>query len=288
MNTGARLALFGVSLVAVVGVGALVGNAVGPIDTGASGQTSATQQPDTQQPDTQQTDNESAGQLGYTLAATQTQIGDEPFSFTITDPDGEPVADYDVLHEKQLHLIVVSTGLRTYAHLHPELAEDGQWSVALPDLAPGDYRAIADFSPAGAGQMNLGIDLVIPGEATAEAQLDQTLVDDVDDLEVTLEALGSAWSEVRITVRRGTEVLTTEPYLGVAGHLVAIAADDLTYLHTHAMDAAPAGPVRFAVELPSGATHALFFDFKVDGEVRTAHFVIEREGTDGDNTEHGH
>ena len=183
---------------------------------------------------------------------------------------------------------MVSTGLRTYAHLHPELAEGGQWSVALPDLAPGDYRAIADFSPAGAGQMNLGIDLVIPGEATTETELEQTLVDEVDDLELTLEALGSEWSEVLITVRRGAEVLTTEPYLGVAGHLVAIAAADLTYLHTHAMDAAPAGPVRFAVELPSGATHALFFDFKVDREVRTAQFIIENEGSNGASTEHGH
>lgn len=274
MNSGARLALFGVSLVAVVGVGALIGNAVGPIDTGASGQTP--------------TATPNSVDSGYTLVADQTQIGDETFSFTITDPDGEPVADYDVLHEKQLHLIVVSTGLQTYAHLHPELAEDGQWFVALPDLAPGDYRAIADFSPAGAGQMNLGIDLVVPGGAMTETELEQTLVDEIDDLEVTLEAVGPAWSEVLITVRRGTEVLTTEPYLGVAGHLVAIAADDLTYLHTHAMDAAPAGPVRFAVELPVDGTYALYFDFKVDGKVRTAHFVIEREGTHGDDTEHGH
>ena len=278
MITSIRLASFAVALAGVVGIGALVGNAVGPIDTGASGQTAATGQAGTQD----------ASQTEYTLVAAQTEIGPEPFTFTINDPEGLPVTDYDVLHEKQLHLIVVSTGLHTYAHVHPELDEDGQWSIALPDLPPGTYRAIADFSPTGAPQMSLDVDLVVPGKAATESPLEQTLVDDVDDLEVTLEAAGSDWSEVIITVRRGDDVVTTQPYLGAAGHLVAIAAEDLAYLHTHALDGTPAGPVRFAVELPAGATHALFFDFKVDGVVRTAKFVIENEGPDGASTEHGH
>ncbi len=276
MITSIRLASFGVALVGIVGIGALVGNAFGPIDTGAS------------DPTNEQAGTLDPGQTKYTLNAAQTEIGSEPFSFIITDPEGRPVTDYDVLHEKQLHLIVVSTGLQTYAHLHPELDESGQWTIALPDLPPGAYRAIADFSPAGAAPMNLHVDLVVPGKAATESLLEQTLVDDVDDLEVTLEAAGSDWSEVVITVRRGDDVVTTQPYLGAAGHLVAIAADDLAYLHTHALDETPTGPVRFAVELPAGATHALFFDFKVDGVVRTAKFVIENEGPDGASTEHDH
>jgi hypothetical protein len=35
------------------------------------------------------------------------------------------------------------------------------------------------------------------------------------------------------------------------------------------------GPVRFAVEVPSPGTYALFFDFLVDGAVHTARFVLE-------------
>ncbi len=276
MNTGTRLALFGVTLAVTSGLGALVGDAVGPIDTGASGQTMDTH-----------VDTQSGAQSGYTLISDDTEIGGEPFSFTITGPDGEPVTDYEVLHEKQLHLIVVSTGLHTYAHLHPERDSDGRWSIGLPELPAGKYRAVADFAPDGAEQMNLGVDLVVPGWANIEPPLEQALSYQVDDFDVTLEAADSDWSEVVITVRRGDDVVTTEPYLGAAGHLVAIAADDLAYLHTHALDETPAGPVRFEVELLGGATHALYFDFKVDGEVHTAQFVIESEGSHGASTEHG-
>ena len=266
--------MFGGGLAALVGIGALVGRAVGPIDAGASGQTAATDQSDTSD--------------GYTLTAADTQIDPEPFSFTITDADGRPVTEYDVLHEKELHLIVVSTGLRTYAHVHPERGEGGQWTIDLSDLPPCKYRAIADFSPSGGTQTNVAGDLVVPGKTAAEPPLQQALADRVDDLDITLDAAESDWSEVVITVRRGGEVITTEPYLGAAGHLVAIEAEDLAYLHTHALDEIPAGPVRFAVQLAPGATHALFFDFKVDGVVRTAKFVIENEEPDDDGTEHGH
>jgi hypothetical protein len=70
-------------------------------------------------------------------------------------------------------------------------------------------------------------------------------------------------------------VITTEPYLGAAGHLVALRDGDLAYLHVHPLDEVPAGPVRFAVDVPSAGTYALFFDFQVDGEVHTARFVLD-------------
>jgi hypothetical protein len=78
-----------------------------------------------------------------------------------------------------------------------------------------------------------------------------------------------------VTVRRGGDVVTTEPYLGAAGHLVALRDGDLAYLHVHPLDEEPSGPVRFALEYPSPGRYALFFDFQVDGTVRTARFVVD-------------
>lgn len=37
--------------------------------------------------------------------------------------------------------------------------------------------------------------------------------------------------------------------------------------------------MRFAVEVPSAGTYALFFDFLHDGQVRTARFVVEADTT---------
>jgi hypothetical protein len=57
--------------------------------------------------------------------------------------------------------------------------------------------------------------------------------------------------------------------------LVALRDGDLAYLHVHPLDDEPAGPVRFAMEVPSAGTYALFFDFQVDGVVHTARFVLD-------------
>jgi hypothetical protein len=43
----------------------------------------------------------------------------------------------------------------------------------------------------------------------------------------------------------------------------------------HPLDRLADGPARFEVEVPSAGTYALFFDFQVDGVVRTARFVVE-------------
>ena len=64
-----------------------------------------------------------------------------------------------------------------------------------------------------------------------------------------------------------------QPYLGALGHLVAIRNGDLAYLHVHPLDEAdgPGGPqVRFALEVPTGGTYGLYFDFAHGDEVRTA------------------
>lgn len=75
----------------------------------------------------------------------------------------------------------------------------------------------------------------------------------------------------------------TDPYLGAAGHLVALRDGDLAYVHVHPLAEEPSGPVGFGVEVPSAGRYALFFDFEVDGTVRTARFVADLAPADGDH-----
>jgi len=81
-------------------------------------------------------------------------------------------------------------------------------------------------------------------------------------------------AELRFTVTRDGEPVRTEPYLGAGGHLVALRAGDLGYLHTHPADD-DAAAVRFATEFPSEGRYRLFFQFKHEGRVRTAAFTRE-------------
>ncbi len=76
-----------------------------------------------------------------------------------------------------------------------------------------------------------------------------------------------------------------EPYLGAYGHLVALRAGDLAYLHTHPEGAEPvdgevSGPeVKFATTAPTPGRYYLYFDFQVDGQVHSARFVLDTTGS---------
>ena len=83
-------------------------------------------------------------QNGYTfsLADRQAEPGrDVGVSFTIDGPDGEPVTEYDVEHEKRLHLIAVRRDFTGFQHVHPELGSDGVWSTEL-DLTSRPVAAV--------------------------------------------------------------------------------------------------------------------------------------------------
>ena len=279
MNAGLKLGAYGMLLAAVLGGGAAIGAAAGPIDVddAPTHDTHAPTEQDTAMPTTElPAGGLLVAQDGYTFEPEDRLADAGRFAFTITGPDGRPVDSYQPLHDRELHLIVASRDLQRYAHLHPVRDDQGVWSVDLPELPGGPYRAFADFQPTDAPQYTLGIDLTGPGTPTVTAPLEPRVTDTVDGYEVTLDRDPSGESTaVTVTVRRGGEVVVTEPYLAAAGHLVALRDGDLAYLHVHPLDDEPVGPVRFAVEVPSAGTYALFFDFQVDGVVRTASFVID-------------
>ena len=194
-----------------------------------------------------------------------------PFRFRIEGADGKPVQRYELLHERELHLIVVRRDLTGFQHVHPVRAADGTWSIDLDLQTGGTWRAFADFAPSGGpAQLTLGVDLqvagaFVPGTApTAAVPADSSLA-------VAFDRRGD---EVEITVRRNGVPIEPEPYLGARGHLVALRGGDLAYLHVHPSEGgAPA--VRFSAELPTPGSYALFFDYQVSGVVRTGVTTVE-------------
>ena len=291
MNAAAKLAAYGLVLAGMVGGGAAVGSAVGPIDTGDGGNDHGAGHSASNSGATPASTELPAGGLlvsqdGYTfdpVTRTLDADGTNPFSFTITGPDGEPLDNYEHLHDRELHLIVVSSDLAEFHHVHPTRDDHGTWSIDLPALQPGAHRAYADFQPSGSDQLTLGIDLTVPGQLGQPAALAESRTVEVDGYEVTLDGHPEPASEsvVTITVRRDGEVVSTEPYLGAAGHLVAIRDGDLAYLHVHPLDDKPNGPVRFAIEVPSAGTYGLYFDFALDGSVHSAAFTSVIDAADG-------
>jgi hypothetical protein len=220
---------------------------------------------------------------GYRFVPTTTRLQRDGglFRFTIEDRRDHAVRKFTPVHERKLHLIVVNRELTIFHHVHPTLDVDGTWSVNLPALEPGSYRAVADFQIADGARLALGTDLTVAGqyrpgqlsEPSAQAMTDgyevQLVTNRRDDGEVIAE----------LTVRRnGALVKDLEPYLGAGGHLVAMRSGDLAYAHVHPVDdhgSAP-GVVTFDAELPSAGRYGLFFDFKHNGTVHTAAFTFDQ------------
>jgi hypothetical protein len=220
-------------------------------------------------------------QDGYRLVPETTTLEPgpaQPFRFRLLGPDGRPVQRYELLHERELHLIVVRRDHTGFQHVHPARQADGTWAIDLDLRTGGTWRAFADFQPAGGpGQLTLGVDLHVDGPfAVGTAPSAATPAD--PQLAVRFDRHGD---DIEIAVTRDGAPVEPEPYLGARGHLVALRAGDLAYLHVHPEEGgAPA--VRFKAELPTVGGYALFFDYQVDGVVHTAATTVEVDD------DHGH
>lgn len=226
-----------------------------------------------------------ATQDGYTLSLERSVVEsgpDVPVAFTISGPGGAALTDYDVMHTEELHLIVVRRDLTDFQHVHPTRDASGTWSTTLDLTRSGPYRLFADFTPAGGENITLGAELTVPGDYRPEPLSTPNVTSRVDGYEVTLTGSVTAGSNSVVSLsiaQNGREVTDLEPYLGAYGHLVALRADDLAYLHVHPEDGPPGPTVDFTVAAPTAGTYALFLDFQHGGVVHTAEFTIEaREG----------
>ena len=223
---------------------------------------------------------------GYTLELAQTRVNageNVALRFRITDSAGRPETQYQVNHDKQLHLILVRRDMVGFQHVHPVLDGNGTWSVPVDLSRAGDYRVFADFVPAGGEDLTLGADLHVAGRYDPQPLPVAATSTVVDGYTVTLSGTPKANEASMLTLsvsRDGKPVTNLQPYLGAYGHLVALRASDLAYLHVHPMGepgdgTTAAGPdIGFHTTVPSNGDYRLFLDFKHDGVVRTADFTV--------------
>ncbi|MFD9540949.1 hypothetical protein [Streptomyces sp. NPDC060022] len=295
MNTAGKITSFAAALAVSFGAAYGLGNTVGPLagtepapqadhmnsaasEGGGDGKEHAQSPPGGLQ----------ISEGGYTLDLFTPRLKaaqEGELRFAVRDRSGKPVTTYQREHDKELHLILASRDLATYRHLHPTRAADGTWSTPVTLAAAGDYRVFADFTPGtkNAPDLTLGADLAVSG-AYKPAELPKpSRTATVDGYTVTLNGTlrPGAAEDLRLDVSRGGRPVTDlQPYLAAYGHLVALRAGDLAYLHVHPNgepgdgSTEPGPEVSFTATAPSSGTYRLFLDFKHNGTVRTAAFTV--------------
>lgn len=208
---------------------------------------------------------------------------DLELAIQITD-DGKPVNDYEVNHEKLLHLIIVNHDLSFFNHIHPEFQGDGKFTVETSFPSGGEYKVFADFIPSGGANLTLSEWVKVEGKEGEHADIlpDSNLIKEVGGKEIELSLSGMKPKEeitLSYTIRDSETkegISNLEPYLGAVGHVVILSADAESYLHVHPLDEKATGPIaEFATTFPQSGTYKIWGQFQHNGEVITVPFVVD-------------
>lgn len=220
--------------------------------------------------------------------------------FTIKDPTGLPVAKFEEVHEKLLHLLMVSKDLAWYAHEHPEIQPDGTFTFTYTFPEAGEFVLYNDFTPPNVGQQVVQVPITVEGAAPAKRSLtvDADKPKTIDGYTVTLDTEGpvstGAHTHLIYTITKaGQPVADLQPYLGAMGHLVIISSDLKEFVHSHPHESAEHaaganGPkVEFEAHFNAPGTYKAWAQFQHQGRVITVPMTFNVAKGEAAGHDHG-
>ena len=200
-------------------------------------------------------------------------------SFSIRDPKtGNPVKDFEVMHERLFHMFIVSQDLKYFIHDHPQQGSDSvfRFETALPKA--GMYRVLSDFYPKGGTPQLIAKTLLVPGAPiTAGTKLTPDIgTQQAENLAVTLKTepekpTAGMKTLMFFKLEPGDGL---EQYLGAWGHMMAASQDLIDMIHTHPFLADGGQQVQFNMIFPRPGVYRVWVQFQRKGVVNTVAFNV--------------
>ena len=195
----------------------------------------------------------------------------------VLDPNtGATVNRFEVVHEKMMHVFLVSENLEYFAHLHPNPQPDGSFRLPVQLPLGGMYRLLADYYPTGSVPQLTLKTIFATGHSTP-LQLRPSLAPcEGENLTASLrlepeQPLAGLETKLFITLEPATEI---QQYLRAWAHMLLASADLVDLLHLHPF-LADGGPVmQFNVIFPRPGLHRLWIQFQRAGVINTVQFTI--------------
>jgi hypothetical protein len=195
----------------------------------------------------------------------------------IKDPKtSQPVTKFETVHEKPMHLFVVSSDLGYFAHIHPQ---GGKIDLDLPK--PGNYKVAADFYPTGGTPQFVESYLTTPGYKQPVSESLGKLTADLtpktgENLKVSLtmepaEPIPGKKTLLFFKLEPGNGF---EQYLGAWAHGLVVSDDLVDMEHTHPTIADGGPDVQFDIYFPRAATYRIWVQFQRLGKVNTVSFTV--------------
>ena len=191
---------------------------------------------------------------------------------------GEPLRDFEPLHDRLLHLILVHDSLRHFAHLHPVL-KDGVFRVSHVFPEAGSYKLWAETRPRGAQSVLAAFRLTVSGDRGETAEADGLEGHAIDLQTTPLVAHADVALAFRVSMA-GQPVRDLEPLMAAGGHCVVISGDLRDFLHVHPTEDVPAGwrggpEVSFHTAFHRPGRYKAWGQFQHQGRVLTGGFDLD-------------
>jgi hypothetical protein len=197
-------------------------------------------------------------------------------TFRVLHPDtGKPVVNFELVHEKLMHLFVVSENLDYFVHEHPVLQSDGSFILTLRLPYGGMYRLLADFYPAGSVPQLAVSTLFVKGNAPAKNLLPSLAPCQSTNLTATLrtdptDLLAGLESRLTFSLNPADNL---ETYLGAWGHMLVASSDLIDLLHIHPF-LVKGGEIQFNIIFPRPGLYRIWTQFQRSGQVNTTVFTV--------------
>jgi YtkA-like len=194
------------------------------------------------------------------------------------------VVDFDVQHERLMHVFVVSEDLTEFSHEHPEPAGPGVFRLTRRFSRPGRYRVFVDVAPRDAGAQVLAASLVVGGQAPAGAPAAAPPADTRVALDLPPGGVPVGRTVIVtaiLTDAKGRPVRDLEPWLGAVGHLMLVHEDATTFAHAHPDDrergVGKDGRIPFLVRLPKPGPYKGWLQIERRGKIETIEIALEAQ-----------
>jgi hypothetical protein len=194
----------------------------------------------------------------------------------VFDPAGNPVRRFETVHEKLIHLFVVSQDLEFFAHVHPVYHEDGSFTLPMRFPKPGMYRLLADFYPA-SSVPQLAVETLYVQGPSRDAHLIAALT--------PLQQGQNLTASIRLEPDPGLTGLMSriiymlepaeglEKYLGAWGHMLIASEDLIDLIHLHPF-LASGSVIQYNAIFPRAGNYKIWSQFQRSGVVNTIAFSL--------------
>ncbi len=201
------------------------------------------------------------------------------------------IKEFDILHEKLMHVIIVSEDLSHFSHIHPVFdVEKGMFTVYHVFSEIKKYKIWVDFKPKNANQtlVSFNLDTMIGTydksiSITKERQYTKKIdKNHYVKLSIPKEIEPNKLVEITFIIldQNSNPITELTPLMGSGGHTVIISSDLKEFLHVHPTKEVSSNwkggtAISFNTVFPQSGLYKAWGQFQHQNVIITADFVLE-------------